>query len=64
MIASRVTEKRFLTVGDIAELLQVTRRTAYDRIAEMKAVGLGEVGRARYPADEVMKALKKLAHQR
>jgi Mn-dependent DtxR family transcriptional regulator len=56
-------DKAFVGVGDIQKLLGVSRRTACRRIAEMKALGLGEVGRARYPADEVMAKLEMLAHQ-
>ncbi|MDY7011573.1 MAG: helix-turn-helix domain-containing protein [Planctomycetota bacterium] len=59
-----LSEKEFFTIDDVAELLQVSKPTAYRRIAKLKALyRLGCVGQARYPADEVRRGLREMAHE-
>jgi len=55
--------KPILTNADIREILGVSRMTAYRRICELKALGLGEIGRGRYLATQFWAALDKLSRQ-
>lgn len=58
-----LADKEYFTTDDVAALLQVSRPTAFRRLAEMQAMGLGKVGRGRFPADEVRRLLRELAHE-
>jgi len=49
-----------LTMKDIMGFLQVTRPTAYRRVADLKVLGLKEKWRGRFLRDEFLEALDKV----
>ncbi len=51
------------TPETLAEALMVSERTAYQRLVELQALGLGRVGKGRYLKSEVHRLLLQLSQR-